>query len=187
MQIYTRRGDDGHTTLLDGQRAWKDDPRVRVAGAVDELCSLLGVLAAELPPRHTELTAQFRQVQSELFAVGALAQLQGHLEHHPAMQKIGADECTRLENWIDALETGLPPLKLFILPGGCHAAAVAHFARSACRRVEQEMVALARTADAGDAVPLMAAVAYLNRLSDFLFVLARFLNFEAQVEDLHVN
>ena len=183
MHIYTRHGDDGRTMLLSGQRVWKDDPRVRVCGDVDELCSWLGVVSADAPAERPELAMQLRQVQGELFAVGASAQLNGHLEDHPQIRPMGAKECTRIERWIDALEAELPSLEGFVIPGGCRASAVTHVARSVCRRVEREMVALARTADAEGATALMDTVAYLNRLADFLFVLARFCNRVANVEE----
>ncbi|MEI8243791.1 MAG: cob(I)yrinic acid a,c-diamide adenosyltransferase [bacterium] len=183
MHIYTRHGDDGRTLLLNGQRVWKDDPRVCVCGGVDELCSWLGVVAADAPATRPELAMQVRQVQGELFAVGAAAQLQGRMEGHPQIRPVGAKECARIEQWIDAVEAELPPLGGFIVPGGCRASAVTHVARSVCRRVERDMASLARTADAGGATVLIEAVAYLNRLADFLFVLARFCNRVANVDE----
>jgi cob(I)alamin adenosyltransferase len=183
MHTYTRHGDDGHTTLLSGQRVWKDDPRVRVCGDVDELCSWLGVVAVDAPAERPELAVQVRQVQCELFAVGATAQLNGHLENHPQLRPVGARECSRIERWIDAIEADLPPLDGFVVPGGCRAAAVTHVARSVCRRIERDLVALARTADAEGATVLTDSVAYFNRLADFLFVLARFCNHVANIEE----
>jgi len=183
MHTYTRHGDDGRTMLLSGQRVWKDDPRVRVCGDVDELCSWLGLVAVDAPPERPELAMQVRQVQGELFAVGTTAQLNGCLEYHPQVRPVGDKECSRIERWIDAIEADLPPLDGFVVPGGCRAAAVTHVARSVCRRVERDLVALARNADAEGATALTDAVAYLNRLADFLFVLARFCNRIANVEE----
>ena len=169
--------------LLSGQRVWKDDARVRVCGDIDELCSWLGVVAADAPAERPELAVQVRQVQGELFAVGTVAQLNGRLEDHPQIRPVGVKECGRIERWIDAIESDLPALDGFIVPGGCRAAAVTHVARSVCRRIERDLVALARNADAEGATVLTAAVAYLNRLADFLFVLARFCNRVANVEE----
>lgn len=187
MHIYTRHGDDGRTLLLGGPRVWKDDPRVQVAGGVDELCSWLGVVAAHAPAERPELAAQMRQVQGELFAVGAMAQLGGRLERHASVQPVGAKACSRLEDWIDTLEADLPPLDGFVVPGGCPAAAFTQVARAVCRRTERDMVSLARHADADGAAVLTDAVAYLNRLADFLFVLARFCNRIANVEEQPVG
>ena len=183
MQTNTRHGDDGRTLLLSGQRVWKDDPRVRVCGDIDELCSWLGVVAVDAPPERPELAMQVRQVQGELFAVGATAQLNGCLENHPQIRPVGAKEYDRIERWIGALEAELLPMDGFLIPGGCRAAAVTHVARSVCRRIERDLVALARNADAEGAKVLLEAVAYLNRLADFLFVLARFCNRIANVEE----
>jgi len=183
MRIYTRHGDDGRTLLMNGLRVWKDDPRVRVCGDVDELCSWLGVAAVDAPPERPELAMQVRQVQGDLFAVGATAQLNGCLENHPHIRPVGPKECSRIERWIDAIEAELPPLDGFVVPGGCRAAAVTHVARSVCRRIERGVVTLTRNADADGAAVLSDTVAYLNRLADFLFVLARFCNRVANVEE----
>ena len=187
MHIYSRHGDDGRTLLLSGQRVWKDDPRVRVCGDIDELCSWLGVAAADAPAERPELAVQVRQVQSEIFGVGMVAQLNGKLEDHPQIRLVGVKECARIERWIDDIEADLPPLDGFLIPGGCRAAAVTHVARSVCRRIERDLVALARNADAEGATVLTAAVAYLNRLADFLFVLARFCNRVANVDESVVS
>ncbi len=187
MHIYTRHGDDGRTLLLRGPRVWKDDPRVQTCGEVDELCSWLGVVAAHLPDSRPELTVQIRQVQAELFAVGAAAQLAGRLDAQPEIRTVGAKECSRMERWIDALEAELPALDGFVIPGGSPAAAFIHVARSTCRRTERRMVALARNTDADGAATLSDAVAYLNRLADFLFMLGRFCNHIADVEETVVS
>ncbi|MFZ4396223.1 MAG: cob(I)yrinic acid a,c-diamide adenosyltransferase [Kiritimatiellia bacterium] len=183
MHVYTRQGDDGRTVLINGERVGKDDPRVRAGGAADELCSWLGMLVAELQTVHPEQAMQLRHVQVELFAVGAVAQLQGHGKGRQRIRLVGARECSRIERWIDAIEAEVPPLDGFILPGGCRAAAATHVARSVCRRLECDLVALSRTADAKNAAVMMNAVAYVNRLADYLFVLARFCNHIAHVEE----
>lgn len=183
MHIYTRQGDKGCTRLIGGERVGKDDPRVRVGGAADELCSWLGLVVAEAPAGRPKLARQVRQMQGELFFVGAVAQLQGRGKGRQRIRPVGDRECARIERWIDAIEAELPPLDGFILPGGCRAAAATHVARSVCRRLECDLVALARTADAKNAAVMMNAVAYVNRLADYLFVLARFCNHIAHVEE----
>ena len=183
MHVYTRQGDDGKTRLLDGQRVWKDDPRVQVCGALDELCSWIGVASAHMPAARPELVMQLREVQNELFAVGAAAQLDGRMDKRPTIRMVSAKERDRIEGWIDAMEAELPAMQGFIAPGGCPAAAFTHVARSVCRRAESGMVALSRNADAEGAATLAEATAYLNRLSDVLFVLARFCNHVNGVEE----
>ena len=187
MHIYTRHGDDGRTLLLSGQRVWKDDPRVQVCGGVDELCSWLGVLATHAPAGRPELAVQLRQVQGELFTVGAMAQLNGRTDQRTDIRPVGARESGRMERWSDAIEAELPPVDGFVAPGGCPAAAFAHVARGVCRRVERGMVSLARNADTEGAAVLGEGVAYLNRLADFLFVVARFCNRLANVEECIVT
>ena len=187
MHIYTRHGDDGRTMLLSGQRVWKDDPRIQVGGAVDELVSWLGVVAAEAPVDRPELAMQVRQVQSELFSVAAVAQLQGRLEGQVRVRPVGAKESARIERWIDAMVAELPAWEGFVLPGGCRAAAVTHVARSVCRRVERELATLARQTPADGAGVLLESVMYVNRLADFLFVLARFCNRLANVPECRVG
>ena len=174
MKIYTRTGDGGETGLASGGRVPKDHPRVEAYGTVDELNAVLGLLAAQVPAG--ELVDRLQQVQRALFGLGAaLADPDGRLDVDP-----GAWPVAPLEAWIDHMEDGLEPLTGFILPGGTSAAAVAHLARTVCRRAERCLVALEH---AGGPVP-DGAMAYLNRLSDALFVLARHLNRRAGVPDV---
>lgn len=160
-KIYTRTGDDGSTGLGDGTRVGKDSLRVHAYGTVDELNSALGVVLAQpLPePVHECLI----EVQHALFDLGGELCI-------PTSALVQAADVTHLERRLDAFNAGLPPLKDFILPGGGMAAASCHVARTVCRRAEREVVALSRQ----DGVR-PEAVAYLNRLSDLLFVLARVL------------
>lgn len=161
-KIYTRTGDDGTTGLATGERVDKCDPRVEAVGEVDETNSVLGLLLAE-PELPAELRASLTRVQNELFEVGAGLSL-------PAYRKIGAAEIDRLEIELDALNVALPPLTEFVLPGGSRTAALCHLARAVCRRAERKAWAAAKVADV-DA----DALRYLNRLSDLLFVAARWL------------
>lgn len=161
-KIYTRTGDDGTTGLGDGTRVAKDDARVEAYGSVDELNSAIGVLLAE--PLPTEIAAPLLRVQHRLFDLGGELCIPGHV-------LLSEAEVTDLEATLDRLNAELAPLKEFVLPGGARAAALCHFARTVCRRAERRVFALSRH----EAIP-PASLAYLNRLSDLLFVMARYLN-----------
>ncbi len=161
-KIYTRTGDQGTTGLSDGSRVDKDHARVEAMGDVDELNSLIGVLLTHDMPdavRHA-LTV----VQNDLFNLG------GELSIPGAAMMID-DDATRLEQELDAFNAELAPLKEFILPGGAPAAAMCHVARSVCRRAERRIITLTKS----EQVNTHTAI-YLNRLSDLLFVTARYLN-----------
>jgi cob(I)alamin adenosyltransferase len=161
-RIYTRTGDKGDTGLADGSRVAKDAPRIETLGAIDELNSSIGVLLAEAMP--DDLRACLAGVQNDLFDLGGELSVPGH--------PILADShVTRLEAALDNFNASLPALKDFILPGGSRAAALAHAARTVCRRAERRVVTLAKT----ESVPALACP-YLNRLSDLLFVASRVLN-----------
>jgi len=173
-RIYTRTGDGGETGLVTGERVSKADLRIAAYGDVDELNSALGVARAMNRARpadaagRAEIDEWLRDVQNELFLVGSdLASVLA--KRPPQMKVVGADESTRLEKRIDAMNETLGPLTEFILPGGGALGSELHLARTICRRAERCAVALAQR-EPVDA----ATLAYLNRLSDFLFVLARF-------------
>lgn len=161
-KIYTRTGDDGSTGLGDGTRTSKDGERVEAYGTVDELNSVLGLLATHSLP--AEISAQLADIQNELFDLGGELCI-------PGREVMSQSHIDRLENQLDTLNAQLAPLKEFILPGGNAAAATCHIARTVCRRAERRVITLARLETTN---PL--ATAYLNRLSDYLFVLARYLN-----------
>lgn len=164
MKIYTRTGDDGMTGLLSGERVAKTDRRIEACGAVDELNSHLGVARASNPADPVD--EALCRIQNDLFSLGADLATCGK-------DRLTLDEATIswLESEIDRMTEQLPPLKNFILPGGAPAAAAIHVARAVCRRAERRVILLA----ALEAVP-PEAIIYLNRLSDFLFTLARFEN-----------
>jgi len=177
MKIYTGTGDHGQTSLFSGERVSKNHTRVHAYGAVDELNSILGALAAAVPAQATGLQNQVQRVQSELFQVGAwLATTSGAPAANHLESLSGATE--RLEGAIDQMQVELASLHDFILPGGHPAAAWSHVARSVCRRVERDVTGLlqASSADAEPLKDLPQVLIYLNRLSDYLFVLARTLN-----------
>ena len=162
-KIYTRTGDGGETGLGDGSRVPKDSLRVEAYGCVDELSSVLGLLLTQtLPDADRE---RLVEVQHRLLDLG------GEL-CTPGYEMITAGQVEALEQWLDALNAELPPLKEFILPGGAPASAWCHLARTVCRRAERRVVSLQR---AGETIN-PAGLRYLNRLSDLLFVLARSLD-----------
>ena len=179
-RIYTKTGDKGDTALGDGSRVPKDHPRVAAFGSVDELNSVLGlVLAYQADMPEAEL---LRGIQNELFDVGAdlCAPLPPKGEADQRL-RIQARQAERLEKAIDRLNASLQPLKSFVLPGGSIGAAWCHLARTICRRAEREVVTLSRTEPVNPQV-----IIYLNRLSDFLFVLARVLNANGSLDVLWV-
>jgi cob(I)alamin adenosyltransferase len=166
-RIYTRAGDAGETSLGDGSRVPKTNPRIEAYGAVDELNSVLGLaLASDLPP---EFRPWLEQVQNDLFDLGA--DLSVPLEDERERLRMTTAQVERLEELCDLVNERLEPLKSFILPGGTEAAALLHVGRSVCRRAERLAVDLA-----GKDSVNPAALAYLNRLSDLLFILARAAN-----------
>jgi cob(I)alamin adenosyltransferase len=176
VKIYTRTGDTGDTSLFDGTRARKSDPRVDAYGEVDELNAWLGLsCASSLDPALTE---ELTHLQRDLFALGAqLADPNEKIAARVTKAALGDEDVARLEQLIDRLEAELPPLRRFILAGGAPAGAALHVARTVCRRAERRMVALDPPVD-----PVL--LRYVNRLSDLLFVLARVANHRAGVPEV---
>jgi cob(I)alamin adenosyltransferase len=164
-KIYTRGGDKGQTSLGDGSRVPKTDLRIAAYGTVDELNSFLG-LALASPGLPDEFRPWLEQVQNDLFDVGA--DLSVPLADKRERLRVRQEQVDRLEELCDLVNERLEPLKSFVLPGGGEAAARLHVARSVCRRAEREAVALSSAEDVSP-----EALAYLNRLSDLLFILAR--------------
>ncbi len=161
-KIYTRTGDDGTTGLANGERIDKTDARVAAFGDVDEANSAIGLLLSEtnLPP---EIGTALTRIQHELFDVGAELSLPGH-------RQICGEHVARLERNLDSLNDALPPVKEFVLPGGTRSAAVCHLARTICRRAERNAWAAHKLVALNPEL-----LRYLNRLSDLLFVMARYL------------
>ena len=174
MNIYTKKGDRGETSLVGGKRVSKCCQRLESYGTLDELNAHLGLLAAEA--EAMTLPGDFiHEVQSELFTCGAyLASEDGRC------QCISPEAVSALEKEIDRIEATLPPLRSFILPGGCQAAAQAHVCRTVCRRMEREVL---RLRDEGTEVE-PTLLCYFNRLSDYFFVLARALNQASGTEEI---
>ncbi len=179
-RIYTKSGDSGETGLGDGSRVAKDHARVAAYGEVDELNSLLGLLLASSP--DCPEAAILRAIQNDLFDLGAdLCVPQTPDEAEGASLRVVAAQYERLEQAIDRLNERLEPLRTFVLPGGTVAAAWLHLARATCRRAERAIVTLAHT----EPVNPHARI-FLNRLSDFLFVLARVANDNGRSDSLWV-
>jgi cob(I)alamin adenosyltransferase len=176
-RIYTRGGDKGETSLGDGTRVAKHDPRVLAMGSVDEANAALGLARLHA---GGEPDAMLARIQNDLFDLGAdLCRPAAADEAPGAALRIVEAQVERLEREIDAMNARLQPLNSFVLPGGTPAAAHLHLARTIVRRAERDMTALA-----GHASVSPAAIRYVNRLSDHLFVLARLLNDEGRADVL---
>jgi cob(I)alamin adenosyltransferase len=178
-RIYTRRGDGGETSLVGGQRVAKDARRIECYGTVDELNAFLGMarVSAREYSQLDALSAILRRVQHELFNLGSmLATLPADL--HPKQPRVTAAEIEQLEREIDLMNEDLPPLRSFVLPGGCRLNAELHAARTICRRAERLAVALSREEEVTP-----EAIGYLNRLSDALFVQSRWVNHRLGIEE----
>lgn len=168
MKIYTKTGDAGETGLFGGPRVNKDHPRIEAYGTVDELNSVLGMVRAEELPEEVE--ADLTEIQNALFAIGA--ELATPEPKQQGTEFLQANDIEALEQKIDHYDEQLHPLKHFILPAGTRAAATLHLARATCRRAERRVFSAQRqeVAIRGE------LIVYLNRLSDLLFVLARYVN-----------
>lgn len=176
-RLYTRGGDDGSTSLVGGERAPKNSLRLDAYGTVDEFSSFLGVVGA-MPDMPDHISSQIEDIQNRLFDVG------GYLASRPGGTGLPPVACLgecieSLEHWIDELDNATPKLHSFVLPGGSMAAAHAHVARTVCRRAERRIFALAEVEEVDPGV-----CRYFNRLSDYLFILARYLNHLAGVKEI---
>jgi len=174
--LYTKGGDKGETSLYGPTRVAKDSLRVEAYGTIDELNSSIGVAVAAC--KHKELSTQLKRIQAELFTAGADLATEFAAKGAARVPRIGKKDTERLESMVDELQTKLPRLTNFILPGGSPLAASLHLARAVCRRTERRVVALARAEKIN---PEM--IPYLNRLSTYLFNLARYANVLEDFED----
>ncbi len=178
MKIYTKTGDKGETSLFGGKRVPKDALRIETYGTVDELNSLLGVIRAMRVGQSVDRILE--KTQNDLFILGAdLAAPNGKKLKSSAVPRIGKSNISALEKAIDGIQPRLSPLREFILPGGTLAASYFHLARSVCRRAERLAVRLARAESISPQI-----LAYLNRLSDLLFILARWVNYQAGAKEI---
>lgn len=170
--VYTRKGDDGTTSLVGGIRIKKNDLRIEAYGTVDELSSNLGLLATYLENDHDVSVVE--RIQNNLFVVGSyLATDQARTKLY-AGSTLEKSEVSFIESEIDKLEDILPPQTSFILPGGTRGASVAHLCRTVCRRAERRILSLSEIAEISSDI-----LAYMNRTSDYMYVLSRNLNFIA--------
>jgi len=176
-KVYTRTGDKGTTQLVGGAQVGKDHPRIEAYGTVDELNAVLGI-ARSVAAIPTPLEEQLAEVQDDLFNVGTdLATPEA--DRWEGMYRMGDADTEKLEAWIDALNESLEPLKEFVLPGGGPLGAHLHLARTVCRRAERRVVQLLESTSDQDP----GAMRYLNRLSDYLFVAARYAAKQAGVSE----
>ncbi len=184
MKIYTGTGDGGKTSLFSGERISKDDERIEAYGTVDELNSIVGAVAASLPgtAESSAVRDTLTRIQSDLFRVGAILATTSDSTAASYLRPIEEEQGRWLEAQVDEMQSRLTDLTAFILPGGHPSAAWSHIARAVCRRAERRIVALAGheffSEENGGAL-----LTYINRLSDYLFVLARYCNFLAGVDD----
>ena len=177
MKIYTKTGDAGETSFFDNTRVSKADPRVDAYGEVDELNACLGAVRAAGP--GDDLAKAIEAIQQDLFALGSrLADPSARVAARVTKAAITPQAVERLERLIDRLETEVPPLRKFILPGGSLAGAMLHLSRTVCRRAERRVIGLG--AGAVDQI----LIVYLNRLSDLLFVMARAVNHRAGLPEV---
>lgn len=176
-KIYTRTGDKGTTSLVGGKRVSKTDPRLDAYGTIDELNSFIGLMLSVMDNK-AESDENIRWIQQKLFNIGGCLATDTSAFQLPDSCKILAADVERIEKMIDSVQEGLPEQKSFILPGGTQAASYAHVARTVCRRAERLILALPDDAKAPSEL-----LQYINRLSDYLFVLARRINFFAGVSE----
>jgi cob(I)alamin adenosyltransferase len=177
MRIYTGTGDVGKTSLFSGERVKKNNPAVEAYGELDELNAIIGALISVLPATEETLSGDLFRIQANLLRAGAWLATSPDSPVTADLQQITPDHVRQLEVAIDKMEETLPLLSEFILPGGHPAACWAHIARTVCRRVERKVVGLFIDDNPAQIpVPLQHLMVYVNRLSDYLFVLARFCN-----------
>ena len=178
-KVYTLTGDKGTTSLVGGQRVDKDNMRVEAYGTVDELNSHIGLLASLLRGNCDEATAStLFKVQNRLFNLGAYLATETDDAASP-VYGLSDDDIKGIEARIDEMDATLPPMRSFILPGGCHSAAQADVGRTVARRAERRVITLAHNAPVN---PL--ALQYLNRLSDFFFILSRYINVQNDFSEI---
>ncbi len=177
-KVYTRQGDNGTTRLGGGQEVAKDSTRIQAYGTVDELNSVIGIVISFEP--IVEVKAALSKIQHELFTLGGDLCVLKEDKQKWEMQQIEINQVEALEKLMDQMNQELQPLEDFILPGGTKVSAFLHQARCVCRRAETLVVSLSKKEEIGESV-----LKYLNRLSDTLFVLARFENFKNNIDDVY--
>ena len=179
-KVYTRTGDKGQTSLASGERVCKNCNRIEAYGQVDELNSHIGLLASMVSDEET--ARQLQLIQNILFSVGGNLAMDTTTVKMPETCKVTPLMVERLEAWIDEIDANLPPIRAFILPGGTTAAAQCHVCRTICRRAERTILTLAEECEIDDEL-----MKFVNRLSDYLFVLARKINKMATKDEILWN
>lgn len=174
IKIYTGTGDLGKTSLFSGERVEKSHPHVEACGEVDELNSYLGFLISNLPAKEAEIIREIQDIQSLLLHIGARLSSTPSSPLLQSLRQMQDEDIRKLERSIDRMDETLPPLTGFILPGGHPCAAMAHISRAVCRRAERRVAAL--SGDGKEKGEPDTVLIYLNRLSDYLFMLARYVN-----------
>ena len=175
MKIYTKKGDDGSTSLLGGKRLNKNHVRIEAYGTIDELNSFMGLLRDQKV--NSERSDDLIHIQEVLFTIGSnLAVEPG--ENKFKLPEVTQDDMDRLESAIDKMEENLEPMKNFVLPGGHESVSIAHVCRSVCRRAERQLISLSEVTEV-----LSIIKVYLNRLSDYLFVLSRKISLELNAKE----
>lgn len=178
--IYTCTGDAGTTSLVGGQRVKKNHIRIDAYGTIDELSAHIGILAAYDYKKSQKEVIEF--VQNKLFNIGAYLATEAPEGETPSAWGLGEDDIKRLEEAIDVIDNELPRLKSFVLPGGALQSSMAHVARTVCRRCERRIIDLSETTYIDPNV-----LKFINRLSDYLFVLSRFINVSSKIEEKYWN
>ena len=177
MKIYTKTGDKGQTSLIGGRRVSKADLRIDAYGTVDELNSWIGLLRDQ--PVNESRKELLKEIQDRLFTVGASLATDPEKAVKKAIPDIIQDDITLLEQAMDDMDASLPPLRAFVLPGGHASVSYCHLARTVCRRAERLVIHLSEQSPVDELV-----IQYMNRLSDYLFVLSRKMTQELGSEDV---
>lgn len=182
MKIYTKTGDKGQTGLVGGSRVDKDDQRIELYGTIDELNSFIGLLVSSLSDKKIEVL--LHKIQSSLFDLGSNFACLADQRKKFNLKDIDSSLILELESAMDEMELTLSPLKNFVLPGGAISSSHAHVARTVCRRVERKIIGFEKK---NGEEKVINSVLLINRLSDYLFVLARFCNKEEGIKDILWN
>lgn len=178
-KIYTKTGDSGQTSLVGGKRVSKEDVRLEAYGTVDELNAYIGLLITSLPVSSSDVRIlQF--IQNKLFVVGSYLATDTSFTELREASRLKTSDIERIESRIDEIDRVLPPLNRFILPGGVPAAAKAHICRTVCRRAERRICEVAGQYEVDELI-----LRFVNRLSDYLFVLSRFVNVEEGIKEIY--
>lgn len=177
-KLYTATGDAGMTSLVGGERVEKNSVRLEAYGTVDEFSSFLGVVLSDSKCEE-EVRSQIRKIQNMLFNLGGYLAMKANDGEKPAAWGLKPEHIEEIEGWIDSLDSQTPKVNAFVLPGGCELSGHAHVARSVCRRAERRILDLAAETYVDPNL-----LRYFNRLSDYLFILARYFNHRQGVEEI---